>query len=775
MKQNLNFAWKYVDNYKLEYLKSFPNDCEIVDIPHNVKDLPYNYFDEKCYQRVVTYLKEFDVEKDINDNIVILRFEAFMVKAQIYLNDNFLGEFVSAYNPIEIDVSKYVNQKENKLIVVLDGKEDENVPPFGYAVDYLTFAGIYREVSINVHPKVYIKKSLVSGDMHGNVYIKDIVSGDKYIEHKITHKVYFDDKLVKETSESSFLVDNRVTWELEEPALYTLETILESEYGVSTYKTRFGFRSVFFTKEGFYLNSKKIKLVGLNRHQSYPYVGYAMPASAQIDDANILKYEAGVNVVRTSHYPQSEHFLNRCDEIGLLVINEIPGWQHISKAEKWRNQYYENVRSMVIEEYNHPSLIAHGVRIDESQDDHELYVKGNQIAHEIDRSRPTLGVRNFKNSELLENIYAYNDFRCANMLKGLDNPKSVKTKGKPYLVTEYMGHMDPTKASDSSYQKIEHALRHALVINDNFKYENSCGAIGWCFTDYYTHADFGSGDHICPHGVFDMYRNPKYAASIYLSQQDEIPMMEVLCNMRPGDFKEATYQDIYVATNADYIELYKNGEFVNKFVPNTRKFRYLKHPLIHIDDLVGTTFKDGRFSNKDKVKMSKILSHLSFYGLQKLKLPHYLTLAKVMMKYKLKYPDLVDLYNSHCAAWGGIAKTYTFKAYKDNKVFKEVNLGPSLSFDLNVKLSKEVLENKETYDVTRIRIAYVDQYNNVMNYANKPVVINVEGPIEILGPSIESLLGGQLSIYVRSKNEVGEAKVTLICEDIVKEIQLKVK
>lgn len=775
MRQYINFNWKYVDNYKVEYLQKFPETYEVVDIPHNVKDLPYNYFDEKCYQKVVTYLKEFDVNEIVKDNITILRFEAFMVKAKIYLNDAFLGEFVSAYNPIEIDVSNQIKQENNKLLVILDGKEDDLVPPFGYAVDYLTFAGIYREVSINVQPKVYISKSLVSGDMHGNVYIKDIVGGDKYIAHKITHKVYYDDKLVKETDESSFLIENRVTWELDDPALYTLETVLESEYGVSTYKTRFGFRSVFFTKEGFYLNSKKIKLVGLNRHQSYPYVGYAMPRSAQEDDANILKYEAGVNVVRTSHYPQSEHFLNRCDEIGLLVINEIPGWQHISKDEKWRNQYYENVRSMVIEEYNHPSLIAHGIRIDESQDDHELYEKGNKIAHELDKSRPTLGVRNFKNSELLENIYAYNDFRCSDLSKGLDNPKSVKLKNKPYLVTEYMGHMEPTKATDSSAQKIHHALRHALVINDNFKYERSCGAIGWCFVDYYTHVDFGSGDHICPHGVFDMYRNKKYAASVYASQQDEFPVMEVLCNMRPGDFKEATYQEVYVASNADYIELYKNGEFVKKFTANTDKFKHLRHPLILIDDLIGTTFKDERFSDKDKVVLSKLLSYLSFYGMQKLKVSHYFSIARLMIKYKLKYSDLVDLYNQHCAAWGGKAKTYTFKAYKDEKMFKEVSLGPSLSFDLNVSVSKEELVNSDTYDVTRVSVFYVDQYNNIMSYANKPVVINVEGPIELIGPSIESLLGGQLSIYVKSKNEKGTGKLTIICEDIVKEISVEVK
>lgn len=80
-------------------------------------------------------------------------------------------------------------------------------------------------------------------------------------------------------------------------------------------------------QDGFYLNGKKVKLRGLNRHQSYPYVGYAMPESMQRMDADILKYELGVNAVRTSHYPQSHYFIDQCDRIGLLVFMEIPGWR----------------------------------------------------------------------------------------------------------------------------------------------------------------------------------------------------------------------------------------------------------------------------------------------------------------------------------------------------------------------------------------------------------------------------------------------------------------
>lgn len=774
MKQYINFNWKFIDNFNKSYLDNFPNDYQIVDIPHNVKNLPYNYFNEKCYQKITTYYKSFDIDEDINNKIITILFEAFMVKANIYLNKIHLGEFVSAYIPVEIDITNYVKQKGNELIVVLDSNEDVDVPPFGFAVDYLTYGGIYREVSINIYPKVYIKKVLVNANCDGIIKVNPITNNNTY-NSKITYEIIDNNKIIATFKENQYKLDNIINWDINNPYLYTLKATIDVDGLTHTYTTRFGFRTVKFDKTGFYLNNKKIKLIGLNRHQSYPFVGYAMPKAGQIDDANILKYEAGVNVVRTSHYPQSEHFLDRCDEIGLLVINEIPGWQHIGSSKKWRNQHYKNVETMVYKEYNHPSLIAHGVRIDESMDDHELYERSNFIVHSIDISRPTLGVRNFKNSELLEDIYSYNDFRCNDLSVGLDNPKTIKSKGKPYLVTEYLGHMEPTKATDNEKQRIYHAKRHALVINDNFKYENICGAIGWCFVDYYTHVDFGSGDHICPHGVFDMFRNKKYAASIYASQQDEFPVLEVLCSMKPGEFAESVYDEIYVASNADYISLYKNDSFVGNYYPNNKKYKHMRHPLIQIDDIIGDSFDDARFKKKDRKIIAKLLSKVAFKGMIKLTIFDKLKLGLQLIKYKLKYSDLVDLYNKHVANWGGMAKTYTFKAIKDDKVIKEVTLGPSLSFDLDVKASKTTLVNENTYDVSRVSIRFVDQYNNLMNYANKVIKLSTSGPISLLCEDTLTLLGGQLSVYIRSENNNGKAKLEIVCEDIIKEIEFDVK
>ena len=138
-----------------------------------------------------------------------------------------------------------------------------------------------------------------------------------------------------------------------------------------------------FRADGFYLNGKKTFLRGLNRHQSYPYIAYAAPESLQRQDARILKNELHCNAVRTSHYPQSQYFLDECDRLGLLVFTELPGWQHIGDGA-WKDRACAMLREMLLQNRNHPSIILWGVRINESVDNDEFYTRTNQIAHALD-------------------------------------------------------------------------------------------------------------------------------------------------------------------------------------------------------------------------------------------------------------------------------------------------------------------------------------------------------------------------------------------------------
>ena len=771
MKQSLNFSWNFIPDFKEAYLSKLPSNVDKINIPHTVKSVPYNYFSTESNQFVSTYEKFFDVDHFNSKRRYFLRFEGFMVKGRIYLNGHDLGEHVSIYIPVEIEVSEYIKEKDNRLLVILDSKEDVNYPPFGFALDYATFGGIYREVYLIDESQTYLRNIYVHGDTQGLIDIRYEQIGEDDIN--VRFELYDSNhQLVSQSDQTSWVYENRVIWDLNNPVLYTLKVIIDDN---DSYSIRFGFRDILFDKTGFYLNGNKVKLVGLNRHQGYPYMGYAASKSLQEDDANKLKYEVGVNVVRTSHYPQSQFFLDRCDEIGLLVVNEIPGWQHIGQNESWRKQCLINTEVMVKEQRNHPCVIAHGVRIDESQDDHDLYLKGNQLAHKLDETRQTLGVRNNPNSELLEDIYAYNDFSCDSMAHGLlDRKKITKSKG-PYLVTEYMGHMDPVKPTSDEQLKVEVALRHARVIDDNYKLKDIAGAIGWCAFDYYTHVDFGSGDHICPHGALDMFRNKKHTASIYASQSDETPMLEVISNVKPGDRPEAKYCDIYVCTNCDYFDLYKNDELVTRYYPKRDQFKYLPNPPILIDDIVGETLKEEKLPKKSWRKVAKMLSHAALQGYNNLSKSELLYLYFMSKKYHYNHAELVDLFNTYVGSWGGIAKVYTFKGYKDGKLVVTKRVGPSREFDLEVTMSKKELVNSETYDGLRISLRHLDEHGSLMQYSNRVIDIEASGPIKVLGEKHQALIGGQLSLYVFSENKKGEGKIKIKMGEIEKEVSIQVK
>lgn len=146
-----------------------------------------------------------------------------------------------------------------------------------------------------------------------------------------------------------------------------------------------------------------------------------------------------------------------------------------------------------------------------------------------------------------------------------------------------------------------------------------------------------------------------------------------------------------------------------------------------------------------------------------------------MLRYKMNHSDLVGYWNKYVGAWGGKAMTYTFKGYKDGKVVKECEIGPSTKYDLEVNVNKNVLTNEDTYDVSEIRLRHIDEHKSLLDYSSRIVNISVEGPIELIGSNTQALLGGQLTLYIKSKNKNGPAKVTLKMDDITEVINLEVR
>ncbi|MDE5618243.1 MAG: glycoside hydrolase family 2 protein, partial [Clostridia bacterium] len=427
IRQGINYGWKYCERWDDKYIApdAVEDDFIEVDIPHANKEIPYNNFDEEMYQFISCYRKRIKIDSSHKGKRIILEFGAVANMAVVYFNGEHVGEHKGGYTAFTIDVTDNVLWgKDNLIVVKVDSTERPDIPPFGGVVDYLCYGGIYREVYLQIRPSDYIKRMLLtpevpargapkltaditlSGSCEGVLNI-EVCDAEGVVVASAKREGEFiasEGKLPKVTA--VFKIPAAKLWDIDNPYLYTVI----ATFGEDEVRDRCGLRHCAFAKDGFYLNYKPIKIVGLNRHQSYPYVGYAMPAHVQKDEAEFLKKELGVNLVRTSHYPNSRHFLDRCDELGLLVFTEIPGWQYVSKDETWREVCLQHVREMIREDYNHPSIILWGVRINESGDDDALYTATNALAHKLDKTRPTGGVRCIPHSHLLEDVYTYNDF-----------------------------------------------------------------------------------------------------------------------------------------------------------------------------------------------------------------------------------------------------------------------------------------------------------------------------------------------------------------------------
>ncbi len=562
-----------------------------VTIPHTNKVVPWHSFDEKDYMFVSLYRRHFRLPSYLQGQRVFVDFAGVMTAAVVHINGQGLGEYKGGYTPFSFELTPHINWAgDNVLAVEVDSTERADVPPFGGLVDYLTFGGIYREVELRAVSPTYIENVFAKPQrvldangrrLHTRCYLRHGPGGPGGAARKLTVELREGQRIISQNSAeitpaNSPEVDVVLTgldavelWDLHRPKLYdVLVKLFEGPQCVDHYSARVGFREARFTTEGFYLNGRRVKLRGLNRHQTYPYVGQAMPARVQKRDAWILRKELKCNIVRTSHYPQATSFLDGCDEYGLLVLEEIPGWQHIGD-QNWKDLSVHYVDAMVRRDWNHPSVVLWGVRINESRDDHDFYARTNAVAHGLDDSRQTGGIRHIYNSELLEDVFTMNDFGFP--LRPPNHPL--------YLNTEFNGHMYPTKQNDNVERITEHTVRHARVHNQIASDNRYAGGIGWCAFDYNTHDYFGSGDRVCYHGVSDIFRIPKPAAGFYKSQcdpQEEI-VLEPGFHWARGDRNES-FTIAMICSNCEQVKLYLRGKLIAEAPPDRENYGHLRYP-----------------------------------------------------------------------------------------------------------------------------------------------------------------------------------------------------
>jgi beta-galactosidase len=678
-----------------------------VTIPHTNKILPWHGFDDKEYQFVSVYRRHFRLPVEIKERRVFVDFGGVMTAATVWINGERLGEYRGGYTPFSFELTTHLNWSgDNVLAVEVDSTERKDIPPFGGEIDYLTFGGIYRDVTLRVVPDVFIENVfarpvdvlsanrrvevrvfLDEGKATGNRFevSAELYDGYKFINGKKS------DFTISRQPHCDLTVDNPGAielWSIDKPKLYIMRVYL-SENGkiIDNYETRIGFREARFTPEGFMLNGKHLKLRGLNRHQTFPFAGQAMPARVQRRDAWILRKEIKCNIVRTSHYPQSPHFLDACDEYGLLVLEEIPGWQHIGDAG-WKDLSVDNVDRMIRRDWNHPSIVLWGVRVNESQDDHDFYTRTNAVAHALDDSRPTGGIRYKYDSELLEDVFTMNDFQIP--LRPPIHPL--------YLNTEFIGHMYPTKRNDNIERITEHTMRHARVHNQLASDKRYAGGIGWCAFDYNTHSNFCSGDRICYHGVSDIFRIPKPAAGFYKSQCDpkEEIVLEPAFDWARGDRNES-FNVAMVCSNCEHIKIYIGDRLVAEVDPDRKNFEHLTYP-----------------------------------------------------------PFVTNIRDGFRRGWGDLK----IEGYIGGKVvITKMLSGKGVDQQLIVVPDDRELIG-DGIDATRVVMKVTDEYGAVRPFANAALAISLQGPAEIVGENPFALFGGVGAVWVKTKATPGLVKIT---------------
>ena len=708
----MNRNWRYSRSFaEGTQAKDFDDSkFEKVVVPHTNARLPWHGFDEKIYEFVSVYRRHFKLPQDAHGHLVFVDFEGVMTASTVWINGVRLGEYKGGYTPFSFDLTPHLDfDGENVLAVAVDSTERADIPPFGYEIDYLTFGGIYREVSLRMVPATFIENIFVKPEdvlsakpgldvdcfvQHTESASKpltievELLSGDS-VQAKASQKIPASGPSPEPMAHTVHFegLSGIKLWSFEQRNLYSVRVRLtRGTQVVDEDSRRFGFRKAEFTDHGFELNGKVIKLRGLDRHQTFPFVGQAMPGRAQRRDALILRDKLKCNIVRTSHYPQSRHFLDACDEIGLLVLEEIPGWQHIGD-EPWKQLSIDNVRRMVRRDWNHPSIVLWGVRINESKDDHDFYVRTNALSHQLDPTRQTGGIRYFQESEFLEDVFTMNDFGWP--LKPPNHPR--------YLNTEFVGHTYPTKTIDNVERLTEHTIRHARIHDQLASNPQYAGGIGWCAFDYNTHGDFGSGDRICYHGVTDIFREPKPAAGFYKSQCDpaEEIVLEPAFHWARGD-ESIGFSKAMICSNCDHVKLYIANQLVVEVDPDRKQFVHLRYApfVISLNEL--------------------------FHKWGDLRLEGYIQ--------------------------GKLAIT---KNYSGRGVDEKFTLLPD-----------DTQLNADGADTTRVVLRVTDEFGNIRPFANDAIKLEIEGPAEIIGDNPFSLIGGTGAIWVRAKEEVGEVQLT---------------
>lgn len=594
------------DTLKQEFNQLSMGNWEKINLPHTpfVESLVVLH----QWQGICYYRKILNVSKKEIDKQLWLEFEGAMHLADVWVNGQHLIQHSGGYTPFVVDVTGMLHaDRGNEILVRLDNRNNPLIPPGRplETLDFCYYGGLYRDVNLIVKHPVHITHPIMANEVAGGgifvtypyvskqeaeIKVKTQVSNKVGTQRHLTirHTLYEWSKkkgrgkkvalvesplvLAAGTTQhhtQQFTVNNPKLWYPDSPALYVLRTeVMDGRKVTDCEDTRIGIRRIEMTREkGFVINDKPLKLEGSNRHQEYPYVGNAISDQAQYRDMYQIR-DNGFNTVRLGHYPQDPSVLEACDELGLLVIEPIPGWQFFNKAQGFVDHTYKDIRDLIRRDRNHPSVIMWETTLNESWPPKSWKDQAVRIAHEefpgdqCYTSGDTYGYDGFD--------VCYNDWK-----EGYNRPNTTSKPGfiREYYDYEFGGHYSTTRVTrgDGDYALMQNAWNAQWSYNRyRAYYPWTIGGAVWSMYDY----NRGCCDNICYSGLADLFRLPKFGLLYFRTQMKEGtftpagPMTyEVFIN---SHWLEGSSDTLQVYGNVDEVKLQLNGRVIARQYPDDK-------------------------------------------------------------------------------------------------------------------------------------------------------------------------------------------------------------
>lgn len=578
-------------------------DWTVVSLPDGIEYLPTEASGCINYQGEVWYRKHFTPDAALKGKKLFLHFEAIMGKSKVFVNGKLLTEHFGGYLPVIADVTDVLDWNGDNVIAVwADNSDDPSYPP-GKAqdvLDYTYFGGIYRDCWLIAHNNVFITDPNYENEVAGGglfvafgkvsdalaevqlkIHVRNATKNpfSGRVEYMLlqpdgTEVARLSDKIQVKVGRATTVSDRMpvkqpMLWTPSTPTLYNLLVrVLDKEGNViDGYRRRIGIRSIEFKgKDGFYLNGRPYgkPLIGANRHQDFAVVGNAVANSIHWRDAKKLK-DVGMEIIRNAHCPQDPAFMDACDELGLFVIVNTPGWQFWNDAPEFAQRVYSDIRNVVRRDRNHPSVWLWEPILNETWYPADFAKNTRDI---VDAEYPYPYCYSGSDSEARghENfpVYFAHPANMQDASKEIDPTKTYFTREWGDNVDDWSSHNSPSRVARNwgeqpmRVQAQHYACPYYPVTSYDVLYKQSPQHVGGCLWHSFDHQ---RGYHPDPFygGLMDVFRQPKYSYYMFMAQRPAVkndrnagsgPMVYIAHEMTPFSGKDVT-----VYSNCDEVRL----------------------------------------------------------------------------------------------------------------------------------------------------------------------------------------------------------------------------